>query len=112
MKNNNVDIKGIVTDEHHLTPLSIVSLDKEGNRSFEFYHSNTADMFIDFKYLPLKLIDECRMFHFGALTLSSEVSGEATLSCIKYAKEKGKIISYDLIIDSISGVIKKKLLIR
>lgn len=95
LKRNNIDVSGISEDEDHFNALAFISHNKLKERSFEFYNKDTAEQFIDFRYIPLKLIDDCRMFHFGALTLSGDVSAEATVNCVKYAKEKGKLIAFD-----------------
>lgn len=42
-----------------------------------------------------KLIDECRVFHFGSLSLTNEPAAAATKVAVAYAKNAGKLISFD-----------------
>ena len=40
-------------------------------------------------------MDRAKVFHFGSLSLTDEPAGSATKRAVAYAKEKGKLISYD-----------------
>ena len=42
-----------------------------------------------------ELIDECKIFHFGSLSLTDEPCRKATYDAVNYAKKLGKIISFD-----------------
>ena len=41
------------------------------------------------------LIDEAKVFHFGTLSLTDEPARAATQKAVAYAKEKGRLISFD-----------------
>ena len=41
------------------------------------------------------LIDEAKVFHFGPLSLTDEPARSATHKAVAYAKEKGKLITFD-----------------
>ena len=45
--------------------------------------------------VPAKLISDCRIFHFGSVSLTSEPCRSATLNAAKSAKAAGALISYD-----------------
>lgn len=89
-----VNTKGVILDPDHSTTLAFVRRDEE-DRSFVFYRKNGADVNLSFSEVNLKLIDECRLLHFGALMLTSEPSRSAAVNTVEYAKQQGKIITYD-----------------
>ena len=76
------------------TTLAFVDLDSEGERSFCFYRKNTADYILP--NIPSNMIDECNIVHVGSLMLSEIEGVEYALNLIKLAKEKGKIVSFDV----------------
>ena len=90
-----VETRGIVMDRDVFTTLAFVTLDATGNRSFSFARKPGADTQLRFEELDLSLIDECRDFHFGTLSLTGEPARSATQQAVAYAKEKGKLISFD-----------------
>lgn len=90
-----IDVSGVVTDPIHPTTLAMVTLDATGNRSFGFYRSGTADVMLAPEELQLGLIDRCRIFHFGSVTLTAEPARSATFTAARYAREKGTPVSYD-----------------
>ena len=90
-----ISTQGIVVDPEVFTPLAFVTLDAAGNRSFSFARKPGADTRLRFEELDLSLIDGCRDFHFGTLSLTDEPVKTATEKAVAYAKERGKIISFD-----------------
>ena len=91
----NVSTTGLIVDNKNNTTLAFVHLSETGDRSFSFYRNDTADTQLNFDEIDLKLIDECDLLHFGSISLTTEPIKTSTLRAVKYAKEKGKIISYD-----------------
>ena len=45
--------------------------------------------------MDLSIIDEAKVFHFGSLSQTDEPARSATKQVVLYAKEKGKLITYD-----------------
>lgn len=86
---------GVVGDEKYFTTLAFVSLDEKGERSFSFARKPGADTQLDESEVRFDIIEQSRIFHVGSLSLTDEPCGRATLSALKFAKEKGLIISYD-----------------
>lgn len=76
------------------TTLAFVDLDSDGERSFCFYRKNTADYILP--KIPLNMIDEATIVHIGSLMLSEAEGIEYAKELIKIAKEKGKLISFDV----------------
>ncbi len=77
------------------TTLVFVHLSEQGERSFSFYRKPGADMMLTQEEINKELIDHCNMFHFGSVSLTDEPCKSATVAAVEYAREKGKIISYD-----------------
>lgn len=90
-----VGSSGLLLDPRFHTTLAFVHLDEKGDRSFSFYRTLGADTQLSPAELPLGLIDGCRIFHFGSLTLTDEPSRSATLRALDYARTQGRIISCD-----------------
>ena len=95
MKDAGIETRGILMDNTVFTTLAFVTFDATGNRSFSFARKPGADTQIRFEEMDLSLIDDCRDFHFGTLSLTGEPARSATQKAVAYAKEKGKIISFD-----------------
>ena len=90
-----IDTRGLVVDGRFFTTLAFVTFDESGDREFAFSRKPGADTNISFGELDLTLIDECRVFHFGTLSLTHEPARTATCKAVAYAKEQGKLITYD-----------------
>lgn len=90
-----IDTRGILTSEDVFTTLAFVTLDETGNREFSFARKPGADTQLRFEELDLSLIDEAKVFHFGTLSLTDEPARSATQKAVRYAKEHGKLISFD-----------------
>lgn len=85
----------ILADPKVFTTLAFVTLDATGNREFSFARKPGADTCLTAEELPYDLLDECSVFHFGTLSLTSEPARTATQKAVAYAREKGKLISFD-----------------
>ncbi len=95
LEKENVDVSNLITDEIHQTPLAFIDHKKRGSEKYTFYRHNTADMYLKSQEVSKKLIDECKVFHFGSLTLIQDPAYQATVKAVQYAKSKNKIITYD-----------------
>ena len=94
LKNQNVNIDGLISVDVNTT-LAFVHLDKSGDRSFSFYRNPGSDTMFEKENLNLKLIDDCKIFHFGALNLTHNPTRDTTFYAIDYAKKQNKLISFD-----------------
>lgn len=90
-----IDTRGLITDPTVFTTLAFVTLDSRGDRDFSFARKPGADTGLAFEELELSLIDEAKVFHFGTLSLTHEPARTATQKAVAYAREKGKLISFD-----------------
>lgn len=86
---------GVLLDDNSFTTMAFVTLDSSGDRSFSFARKPGADTQLTAEEVDLSIIDSAKVFHFGTLSLTHEPARTATQRAIAYAKEKGKLISYD-----------------
>ena len=90
-----IDVSGLVVDEKIPTTLAFVQLDSKGDRSFSFYRNPGADVLLTSAEVSRALIDNAAIFHFGSVSLTADPSRTATLEAAQYARQKGKLVSFD-----------------
>ena len=95
IEKSNIDTEGLVITDKIPTTLAFVHLDASGDRSFSFYRNPGADMMLSKEEVKTSLIDNCRIFHFGSVSLTEEPSRSATKFAVDYARRQKKIISFD-----------------
>ena len=86
---------GLILDAAVPTTLAFVSIDEHGDRDFSFYRSPGADMMLTEQELPMDIIDDAEIFHFGTLSMTHEGVRRATKAAVHRAKAAGAIISFD-----------------
>lgn len=91
----NVDVRGLKMTQRACTTLVFVSLDEHGEREFSFVRKPGADYMIEKKDIDYNVIDDAKMVHFGMATLTNSPGRETLFAALDYAKNKGKLISYD-----------------
>ena len=90
-----VDCHGLSVSRTVPTTLAFVHLDERGERSFTFYRKPGADILLEEREIRRPLLENCRFFHFGGVSLTDEPLRSTTLSAVAYAREHGALISYD-----------------
>jgi len=90
-----IETSGLVMDEKVNTTLAFVHLFENGERSFSFYRNPGADMMLRWEEIDEKLVTNCRIFHFGSVSLTDEPCRSATLHAVELARKAGRIISFD-----------------
>ena len=90
-----IETRGIVASNDVFTTLAFVTLDEHGDREFAFSRKPGADAQLRFSELDVSLIDDARVFHFGTLSLTDEPARATTYRAVAYAKERGKLITFD-----------------
>lgn len=90
-----IETRGLIADDDVFTTLAFVTLDETGNREFSFSRKPGADTCLTYEELDLSLIDEAKIFHFGTLSLTEEPARSATYKAVAYARQQGKLITYD-----------------
>lgn len=95
LKEVGIGTEGLVKDPKIHTTLAFVHTLEGGDRDFSFYRNPGADMMLTESELRVSVIENCRIFHFGSLSMTDEICRKATKRAICLAKEKGSIISFD-----------------
>lgn len=95
IESNHIDTMGLVLAKDRNTTLAFVHLAENGERSFSFYRKGCADIDLRLAEVDLDHIDRAKLLHFGSLSFTDEPGRATVLAMLRYAKEKGKLISYD-----------------
>lgn len=95
LETNQVDTGCVKSTSCAPTTLAFVHLDSRGERSFSFYRSPGADLFLPWGRSEKALIDSCRIFHFGSLSMTTSYARKRTRKALTYAKKRGKLLSFD-----------------
>lgn len=95
IKSVGIDDSGLINDPTTNTTLAFVHTKPDGDRDFSFYRNPGADMMLTKDDLNRELLENCKIFHFGTLSMTSENGYEATKEAINIAKKAGAIISFD-----------------
>lgn len=90
-----IDLTGLRFDREYPTTLAFVALDEKGDRSFSFYRKPSADVMLRGIDVDQCMLCDCRIFHFGSVSLTDEPARSATLDAARAAKDAGAVISYD-----------------
>lgn len=85
----------LILDDKIPTTLAFVKTLPDGDREFSFYRKPGADMMLTEAELPLDLIQNAKIFHFGTLSMTHPGIRAATIRAVEYAKENGALISFD-----------------
>ena len=95
LKDAGIDTSGLKRDARVHTTLAFVHTMAGGERSFSFYRNPGADMNLRPEELDGSLLHDCRIFHFGSLSLTDEPCRETTKAAVACAREAGAMISFD-----------------
>ena len=90
-----IDMSALRMDDAVHTTLAFVKTDAYGDRDFSFYRNPGADMMLTEDELPLDMLRDTRIFHFGTLSMTHEAVRQATKAAVLAAKEAGAIVSFD-----------------
>lgn len=90
-----IDTSGLVEDAAVNTTLAFVHTLADGDREFSFYRNPGADMMLTATDVKKELLTECKIFHFGTLSMTAEHCRKATEESVALAKREGALISFD-----------------
>ena len=90
-----IDTSCLLRDKEIPTTLAVVHTLPGGDRDFSFYRKPGADLMLQAEELDTDLLRNCRIFHFGTLSLTAEPCISATKEALRIAKESGAVISFD-----------------
>ena len=95
LEEEGIGTRYLIQDESYFTTLAFVEIAENGERHFSFSRKPGADTQLRAEELNQQLLENCKIFHFGALSLTNEPSRTATIEAVKGAKAAGVLISYD-----------------
>lgn len=95
LKEVGISTKGLKKDKNIHTTLAIVQKLENGDRDFSFYRNPGADMMLNEDEIEEDLIKNCKIFHFGSLSMTDEPVRSATKKAIEIAEKYQKLRSYD-----------------
>lgn len=90
-----IDTSALVMDPDVRTTLAFVQTFADGDRDFSFYRNPGADMMLKESELKTDMLSQCKIFHFGTLSMTHEEVRKATKKAIALAKESGALVSFD-----------------
>lgn len=90
-----IDTSAMVMDPDVRTTLAFVQTFADGDRDFSFYRNPGADMMLKEDELKEEMLTQCKIFHFGTLSMTHDEVRKATKKAIAIAKESGAVISFD-----------------
>ena len=90
-----IDTRGLLRDPEVHTTLAVVHTFPGGDRDFSFYRKPGADIMLRAEELDAALLRDCRIFHFGTLSLTDDPCRAATVRAYELAREAGALISFD-----------------
>ena len=95
LKEVGIDTKGIRLDPDTRTTLAFVHTLPGGDREFSFYRNPGADMMLRTEELDESMLADCRIFHYGTLSMTHEPVRTATKKAVEIAQKAGAILSFD-----------------
>ncbi|MBR3145587.1 MAG: carbohydrate kinase [Clostridia bacterium] len=90
-----INTESLLTDRSVNTTLAFVQTFENGDRDFSFYRNPGADMMLTPDEIPVDLLRQAKIFHFGTLSMTHDTVREATKKAVTAAKENGALISFD-----------------
>lgn len=90
-----VDVSAVKITEEAFTTLAFVTRDENGDREFSFARKPGADIMLSEADVDFEKIDNAKVLHFGTVGMTANPSRNTHKKVVEYAKEKGKIISFD-----------------
>lgn len=95
LKEVGIDTTGLKRDEKIHTTLAFVHTKEDGDREFSFCRNPGADVMLKEEDLEEALLKNCRIFHFGSLSMTHKACKAATKRAISIAREHGALLSFD-----------------
>ena len=95
VREKGIDTRGLLRDPEFPTTLAVVHTLPGGDRDFSFYRKPGADVRLTPEEIDPTLLEDCRIFHFGSLSLTGEPCRSATRRAVELAKRAGALISFD-----------------
>ncbi|MCK4716554.1 MAG: carbohydrate kinase [Candidatus Marinimicrobia bacterium] len=82
-------------DPFHKTRLAFVSIDQDGDRSFEFWEKSPADSALSLQDFSIDELNRANIVHFGSLPLCTPDSRKVFLQLINSLESPNTLLSFD-----------------
>lgn len=92
LEENGVNTQGLRTAPG-ATTLAVVSVNGQGERSFQFMRG--ADARLTPEQVDEDLLAQAGILHFGSVSLTADPARSATLHAVERARQQGAVVSYD-----------------
>ena len=92
LEENGVSTQGLRTGPG-ATTLAVVSVNGQGERSFQFMRG--ADALLTADQVDEALLAQAGVVHFGSVSLTADPARTATLHAVEEARQQGAVVSYD-----------------
>lgn len=90
-----IETSGITVTDQAFTTMAFVSRDASGEREFSFARKPGADLLLSEMDIDYEILDHASVIHFGTVCMTAEPARSVHQKVIRYAKEHGKLISFD-----------------
>ncbi len=95
LKKVGISKEGLSRERKVHTTLAFVHKKKNGDRDFSFYRNPGADVMLRMEDVQETWIRNCKIFHFGSLSMTDKEAELATVKALNVAANTKKIISFD-----------------
>ena len=95
LKETGIATTGLIRDKNVHTTLAFVHKKADGDREFSFCRNLGADMMLSETDLNEDLLTNCKIFHYGSLSMTHETCWKATQKAIAIAEKQNAILSFD-----------------
>ena len=90
-----INADSVQMEESANTTLAFVQNSPDGDREFSFFRKPGADTLLSEADVRAGLIQNCRIFHFGSLSLTHQPARAATQKAVALARKSGALVSFD-----------------
>ncbi len=91
-----VDTSNLLMHATAKTALAFVFLDEDGERSFEFFRNNTADLLVEERDVKDRWFMDADIFHFCSNTLTDPRIAKTTQIALSKARKQDCVVSFDI----------------
>jgi fructokinase len=95
LKENGVDTSYCLRSDEGETGLAFVSVDQNGERSFNFYRKNAADLLLSSEEVKSEWFQQGDLLHFCSVDLIESPMKQTHKKVIEDFRKKGGIVSFD-----------------
>lgn len=96
LKDCGVNLDFMVVDKQRKTRLAFVYLSEMGERDFEFWEKHPADANLKREDIPIELLRQARLVHFGSLPLVDKKSREVMFWMREELISSGPVLTFDI----------------